>query len=371
MQTAIHDFSSPLPVNPITDGQMPIKIYGEVLQQLPKNLYIPPQALLVYLSHFEGPLDLLLYLIRSQGLSVLDIPMTQITEQYLSYIHLVRQENFELVAEYMAMAATLIDIKTRMLLPRPPELLDEESTDPRIDLAQRLLIYEAHKKAALALDQLPQAGLDFWSISIKVELPDKPLPKTPSLHEIAKAWQMIHQRIALQKVHTISQNSFSVREFIEQIDAFFQQFLADDWQQNQTIHQNINQNIDSVNHPFTTDDMNNTIPESLVKAAFEDIIHWQIKNHDQNNPDTLDQPSNIDDMDDIDNLNVQENLRVSKHPLQTFIIYTLVAILELGKLGYVKFETLADIYWLKHIIDQEDLFSSIEIHETEDQPDHV
>ena len=147
----------------VTDGMSAAfaKLYGEPLFKLPTDLYIPPDALEVFLEAFEGPLDLLLYLIRKQNFNVLDIPMAQVTQQYLSYIDQIRHHNLELAAEYLLMAAMLIEIKSRMLLPMKKADSEEEVEDPRAELVRRLLEYERMKLAAQELDQLPQQGRDF------------------------------------------------------------------------------------------------------------------------------------------------------------------------------------------------------------------
>src|SRR6188768_3917770 len=138
----------------------PVATYrGEPLLELPQDLYIPPDALEIFLDMFEGPLDLLLYLIRKHNLDVLDIPMAKLTLQYLEYVEIMRQRSLELAGEYLVMAAVLIEIKSRMLLPRPPAAAADEK-DPRAELVRRLLAYEQIKLAAQRIDELPQAGRD-------------------------------------------------------------------------------------------------------------------------------------------------------------------------------------------------------------------
>src|SRR5947209_20484006 len=133
------------------------KVYGEPLLELPTDLYIPPEALEVFLESFEGPLDLLLYLIRKQNINVLDVPMAELTRQYLGYVEMMRRTQLELAAEYLLMAAVLIEIKSRLLLPKPPMLAGDDVTDPRAELVRRLLEYERMKAGAKALDELPLA----------------------------------------------------------------------------------------------------------------------------------------------------------------------------------------------------------------------
>src|SRR4030081_860490 len=144
------------------------KLYGEPVIELPHDLYIPPDALEIILEAFEGPLDLLLYLIRKENLDILDIPMAPLTRQYLEYVEIMRTKNLELAAEYLVMAAMLMEIKSRLLLPKPPSLEPAEE-DPRAELVRRLLEYERIKKAAHALDELPQVGRDVVAISGGVE----------------------------------------------------------------------------------------------------------------------------------------------------------------------------------------------------------
>jgi len=142
------------------------RIYGEPLLEMPHDLYIPPEALEVFLETFEGPLDLLLYLIRKQNINVLDIPMAELTRQYLGYVEMMRQTQLELAAEYLLMAAVLIEIKSRLLLPKPPPLSGEEVEDPRAELVRRLLEYERMKAGARALDELPLAERDFSLVRV-------------------------------------------------------------------------------------------------------------------------------------------------------------------------------------------------------------
>ncbi|MDX1344446.1 MAG: segregation/condensation protein A, partial [Sedimenticolaceae bacterium] len=166
-----------MPVPP-QQQEMPFAIVqGEAILEPPKDLYIPPDALEVFLEAFEGPLDLLLYLIKRQNLDILDIPIAAITEQYMEYIALMKDLRLELAAEYLVMAAMLAEIKSRMLLPRPRE--DEENEeDPRAELIRRLQEYERFKKAAQDIDEMPRMDRDYFQTEIAV--PDKhidrPLP---------------------------------------------------------------------------------------------------------------------------------------------------------------------------------------------------
>ena len=142
-------------------------VEGEPLISLPRDLYIPPDALQVFLEAFEGPLDLLLYLIRRQNLDILDIPIAEITRQYLRYIDLMQELQLELAGEYLLMAATLAEIKSRMLLPRPQAALDEEA-DPRAELVRRLQEYERFKRAAIEIDELPRVERDVFQASAEI-----------------------------------------------------------------------------------------------------------------------------------------------------------------------------------------------------------
>ncbi len=190
-------------------------IYGEPLTEIPVDLYIPPDALEILLDAFQGPLDLLLYLIRRQNLDVLDIPMAPLTRQYLEYVELMRSKNLELAAEYLVMAAMLIEIKSRMLLPRPPVVNEEE--DPRAELVRRLLEYEQMKKAALQLDALPQVGRDVLAISVLVER--TAVERLPDVHprDLAEAWRTLLSRARMTRHHRVSREELSVREHMSQI----------------------------------------------------------------------------------------------------------------------------------------------------------
>jgi len=203
----------------VTDGMSSAfaKLYGEPLFKLPTDLYIPPDALEVFLEAFEGPLDLLLYLIRKQNFNVLDIPMAQVTQQYLSYIDQIRHTNLELAAEYLLMAAMLIEIKSRMLLPMKKADSDEEVDDPRAELVRRLLEYERMKLAAQELDQIPQQGRDFQiahgyiDTTVAVTWPDV------NQDDLQMAWRDVLHRAKLNQHHTITREELSVRDFMTRI----------------------------------------------------------------------------------------------------------------------------------------------------------
>lgn len=188
------------------------RIHGEPLRQMPLDLYIPPDALEVFLESFEGPLDLLLYLIRRQNFNILDIPLAEVTRQYLAYVEEIRRHNLELASEYLLMAALLIDIKSRMLLPVRKADTGEEVEDPRAELTRRLLEYERIKLGAQRLDQLPQAGRDFAVAQVLLDqIQEARLPEV-ELVDLRSAWADILRRAKLVQHHHISREELSVRE---------------------------------------------------------------------------------------------------------------------------------------------------------------
>lgn len=190
----------------------PPKVHGLLLERLPDDLYIPPDALEVFLEAFEGPLDLLLYLIRKQNLDILDIPVFRITEQYLQYITLMTEMKLELAAEYLVMAAWLAEIKSRLLLPKPVAEQEEEG-DPRVELIRRLQEYERFKSAAETLDGLPRVGRDIHPARARPERVDleQPLP-IPSLRELLMSLRDALQRADLFTHHQVTREALSVRE---------------------------------------------------------------------------------------------------------------------------------------------------------------
>jgi segregation and condensation protein A len=194
------------------------KIHGEPLLDLPTDLYIPPDALEVFLDTFEGPLDLLLYLIRRANLNVLDIPMAPLTAQYLSYVESMRSSNLELAAEYLLMAATLLDIKSRLLLPKPPkENPGDDEEDPRAELVRRLVEYERMKRSALNLDRLPRVERDFeWAAVYVAEKTVERLPEV-NLVDLQSAWLNLLKRARLTQHHRIQREELSVREHMTEI----------------------------------------------------------------------------------------------------------------------------------------------------------
>ncbi|WP_051940557.1 segregation and condensation protein A [Stenoxybacter acetivorans] len=191
-------------------------VFGQPVADVPQDLFIPPDALQVVLIGFEGPLDLLLYLIRKQNLNVLDIPMIQITQQYLAYINEMHERELDLTAEYLLMAAILIEIKSRLLLPKPP-IIEEETDDPRAELVRRLLQYEQIKFAAAQLDELPRAGRDFAWAYLPLEIIATPKPPQVSVSDLQQAWLNILARAKHQQHHQIFQEALSVRVQMSEI----------------------------------------------------------------------------------------------------------------------------------------------------------
>jgi segregation and condensation protein A len=197
---------------PVVDTVAVARLYGEPLFAMPQDLYIPPDALEVFLEAFEGPLDLLLYLIRKQNFNILDIPLADVTRQYLAYVDQIRKRNLELASEYLLMAAMLIEIKSRMLL--PPRKRDDasEPEDPRAELVRRLLEYEQMKLAAARLDALPVLGRDFLRAQVSIEQSLAPRFPDVAADELRAAWMEILQRAKLNQHHKISRAQLSVRE---------------------------------------------------------------------------------------------------------------------------------------------------------------
>ena len=214
METATEISNEP---QEVIDGVAFAKLYGEPLFKLPNDLYIPPDALEVFLEAFEGPLDLLLYLIRKQNFNILDIPLAAVTLQYLHYIEQIRQRNLELAADYLLMAAMLIEIKSRMLLPAKKVEGGDEALDPRAELVRRLLEYEQMKLAAFQLDTLPQVGRDF--VRTQVFIDQTVVTRFPDVEiaDLQAAWNDLLRRAKLTARHTITREELSVREHMTQI----------------------------------------------------------------------------------------------------------------------------------------------------------
>jgi segregation and condensation protein A len=205
------------PLPEVVDHVAVARLYGEPLFALPTDLYIPPDALEIFLEAFEGPLDLLLYLIRKQNFNILDIPMAAVTRQYLSYVDEIRSRNLELAAEYLLMAAMLIEIKSRMLLPPKKTADGEEAEDPRAELVRRLLEYEQMKLAAARLAEVPQFGRDFLKAQIYVEQSLQPRFPDVELADIQQAWADILKRAKLVQHHKIRREELSVREHMSMV----------------------------------------------------------------------------------------------------------------------------------------------------------
>ncbi|MBK9218325.1 MAG: segregation/condensation protein A [Uliginosibacterium sp.] len=210
--------SQPVENVPVQGELVLARIHGEALMSLPVDLYIPPDALEVFLDTFEGPLDLLLYLIRRANLDVLDIQMAPLTAQYLHYIDSMQRYNLELAADYLLMAATLLDIKSRMLLPKPPrESAEDSEADPRADLIRRLAEYERIKRSARVIDSVPRAERDFeW---VAVHAAEKTVERLPdvSVVDLQRAWLELLRRARLNQHHRIRREELSVREYMSQI----------------------------------------------------------------------------------------------------------------------------------------------------------
>ncbi len=217
MGTAGLAADSVTPMPEVVDHVAVARLYGEPLFAMPQDLYIPPDALEVFLEAFEGPLDLLLYLIRKQNFNILDIPMLSVTKQYLVYVDQIRKRNLELAAEYLLMAAMLIEIKSRMLLPPKKVAQGEEAEDPRAELVRRLLQYEQMKLAGAHLNAIPQFGRDFLQAQIYIE--QSLQPKFPDVHlvDLQDAWRDILKRAKLIQHHKISREELSVREHMSMV----------------------------------------------------------------------------------------------------------------------------------------------------------
>ena len=196
-----------------TQEEIPLAvIQGQTIDSLPQDLYIPPDALEVFLEAFEGPLDLLLYLIRKENIEILDIPVADITRQYVEYIELMQVIKLELAAEYLVMSAMLAEIKSRMLLPRPAGDAEDEH-DPRAELVRRLQEYERYKQAAEDLDSLPQLGRDvFQAVAEAPEQKIIRLPPEVDLQDLIAAFQEVMQRASMYAHHHVQLESLSVRE---------------------------------------------------------------------------------------------------------------------------------------------------------------
>ena len=199
----------------LINNEIGAKLYGEDIAQLPLDLYIPPEALEVYLESFEGPLDLLLYLIRKDNIDVLDIPMANLTSQYINYVEQMKTINIELAADYLLMSAMLIEIKSRLLLPKPENL--EEEDDPRADLVRKLIEYEQMKSAAEELNEMPQVGRDTLVANAYFETKVNKLPPEVNVDDLYTAWTNVIKRAKQFEQHKIAKSELSVREHMTSI----------------------------------------------------------------------------------------------------------------------------------------------------------
>ena len=210
--------ADPAPPAPEAVDQIAVaRLYGEPLFRLPQDLYIPPDALEVFLEAFEGPLDLLLYLIRRQNFNILDIPLASVTRQYLEYVEQIRKHNLELASDYLLMAAMLIEIKSRMLLPPRKSANGGEPEDPRAELVRRLVEYEQIKLGAAKIDSLPLAGRDFLRAQVHIEQTLEPRWPEVNADDLRDAWRDILARAKLTAHHLISREQLSVREHMSQM----------------------------------------------------------------------------------------------------------------------------------------------------------
>ncbi|MBN8503846.1 MAG: segregation/condensation protein A [Burkholderiales bacterium] len=196
----------------VVDSVAVARLYGEPLFQLPQDLYIPPDALEVFLEAFQGPLDLLLYLIRKQNFNIFDIPLAEVTAQYLGYVEQIRRHNLELAAEYLLMAAMLIEMKSRMLLPVKKADDGSEPEDPRAELVRRLLEYEKIKLGAQLIDRLPLQGRDYWKAQVLIEQSIEPRWEQVRPEDLRQAWRELLSRAKLHQHHKITREQLSVRE---------------------------------------------------------------------------------------------------------------------------------------------------------------
>ena len=204
--------SEVLEAPPVGEIEHFARVYGQPVEQLPLDLYIPPDALAVMLDAFEGPLDLLLYMIRRANIDILDIPMAPLTRQYLDYVEAMRASNLELAADYLVMAAVLIEIKSRMLLPRPKVGEGDEAGDPRAELVRRLMEYEQMKLAGQRLNDMPQAEREFYWVETLVEKSLYVRHPDVSVADLKEAWDNIFRQARLNKNHKIGREELSVRE---------------------------------------------------------------------------------------------------------------------------------------------------------------
>ncbi len=219
------------PRNTHLDAEVLAIIAGKSLNELPQDLYIPPSALRVLLDMFEGPLDFLLYLIKRQNIDILDLPIAQISTQYMQYIDAMRHLQLDLAAEYLVMAAILAEIKSKMLLPRPVEVQEGEE-DPRAELVRRLLEYQRFKRASEEIDQLPRQGRDFQVVRCNTENINVPkIYPSLSLEEVLLAFQEMLQGIDLRRSHRVQREPLSIRERTANILRLLSEYDVIDFEQ--------------------------------------------------------------------------------------------------------------------------------------------
>ena len=236
----------PVTAPPPAQAEMPFAVVeGQPITEMPRDLYIPPQALEVFLEAFEGPLDMLLYLIRRQNLDILDIPIAEITRQYMRYIELMQVLQLELAGEYLLMAATLAEVKSRMLLPRVASDEPTDETDPRAELVRRLQEYERFKRAAEGIDRMPRLERDTWVAS--AELVDRKVVRLPpqvTLQEMLLAFQEVLSRSDMFAHHHVQREPLSVRQRMTDVLSsltanafvdFVQLFRADEGRRGVTV----------------------------------------------------------------------------------------------------------------------------------------
>jgi len=218
VELVVNNAAADKAMQPSLDMAMPLaRIKGEVMTEMPADLFIPPDALSIILEQFEGPLDLLLYLIRRHSLDILDIPMASLTRQYMTYIEAMRDTQLELAGDYLLMAAMLIEIKTRMLLPRPPKEAEQEGEDPRAELVRRLLEYEQMKSAAQAIDTMPRINRDFSVVDVMVETSLVKRVPTVLMADLTEAWRVILNRAKATQKHRVGREELSVRAQMSRI----------------------------------------------------------------------------------------------------------------------------------------------------------
>lgn len=218
VELVVNNAAADKAMQPSLDMAMPLaRIKGEVMTEMPADLFIPPDALSIILEQFEGPLDLLLYLIRRHSLDILDIPMASLTRQYMTYIEAMRDTQLELAGDYLLMAAMLIEIKTRMLLPRPPKEVEQEGEDPRAELVRRLLEYEQMKSAAQAIDTMPRINRDFSVVDVMVETSLVKRVPTVLMADLTEAWRVILNRAKATQKHRVGREELSVRAQMSRI----------------------------------------------------------------------------------------------------------------------------------------------------------